>query len=54
MLLEMIVVVSFEKGLYLLGQEREEFVGSFGFHQRSRNCDLGLLQGEGLVSMQSD
>lgn len=54
MLFKMIIVMLLKKCFYLFGEKGEEFAGGFGFHEGSRDCDFGLLEGKGLVSMEGD
>ena len=50
----MVVMMSLEERLDLLGKEGEELFGSFCYHELSRYCHLGLGKGEGCVAMQLD
>ena len=54
MCLEMFIMVCLEECLYLLGKEGKKFVGGLGLHKGVGDGDFGLLEGEGLVSMQDN
>lgn len=50
----MVVVMGFEEGFNLFGEEGEEFFGCFGCHEVSGDGDFGLGKGEGGVAVQLD
>lgn len=52
MLFEMVIVVGFEEGFDLLGEEGEELLRCFGNHQLARNGNFGLREGERGVAIE--